>query len=122
MVVNFKYMKILKLIVVFILYSPILFLSLFYSFVIRVSEKIGHIPKYNNPDPNNIGFDRHMVLIDRSADFLLVTLFFLLVAAIAMGFKKPLLGISSKHLLVSLILLVIVLFTFLSPLMEWYSD
>ena len=51
--------KTLKILIFIAIYYPIIDLSLIYSFSLRAMIKLGRFPKYNDPDPKDLGFDEH---------------------------------------------------------------
>jgi len=105
-----------------ILYYPLLFLIIFYSLIIKVTNEIGHVPEYNNPDPNKLNIEGYRYLIGITGVSLVIPLLVLVVGIISFLFKRPVFKIKPIHFIISAILFFMIIITIFSSLMEWYGD
>lgn len=117
-------MKILKILVYSAIYYSSVDLLLFYSFVLRAWIKLGYVPYYNNPDPQDLGFDKHYkVAFYWSGEPLPYCWGILLVYGIICLIKRRnFLQINKWHFIAFGLLTFIEVITAFSPLFEWFVD
>lgn len=99
---------------------------LFYTFVIRAYFALGRFPRPYRPDPKELGFNIHMILIYLSIVLTLVGALPWLAVTIASWFKK---SFDKKFLLIANIIYIISLIGFViffkfdpGRFMEWFMD
>jgi hypothetical protein len=116
-------MKYLKALYIVGLYLSALDLFVFYSFCIRAINKLGFVPYYNHPDPSKLGFNFHYALVWQVSNILIVPIGLLILAIIFYLIKKQsILAISKVHFIMSLALLFLEIFTYISSLNSWFLD
>lgn len=116
-------MKIIKGLIYVALYYMLLDLFVFYSFVFRAWSKLGYLPYYNHPDPNDLGFYNHYRMVHNCFELIpycLVIIF--LYGIICIMMKKIVFKINKWHFFIFGILIFIEVMTIFSPLFEWFVD
>ena len=104
-------------------YLPILHLIFFYSFLIRAIIKLGYFPTYENPDPNELGFEIHQKLTCDSANLIYLSMCAILIYVIHYLIKrKVIFDIQRQHLSICIVLLTLVIVTYLSDFFTWFVD
>lgn len=101
--------KILKIIVFIAIYYPIIDLGIFYSFVLRAITKLNRLPTYNNPDPKDLGFNKHYEFVYTNYfEFIPITsLIVIIYLIICLIKKRNLLQLDKKHFVMFFILIII---------------
>ncbi|RYE24120.1 MAG: hypothetical protein EOP51_08400 [Sphingobacteriales bacterium] len=104
-----------------LVYVPILWLTVFFGVIGYVTIRLGHIPQYGaDLDPSALG----LMKFTTSTGYILLPGVLVWVLWPFIGFayliaKRPL---SSKHLYIYLMTLVIFLTTYCTGLFEWFLD
>lgn len=100
---------------------PWIYIVSFYSYVIRVAIKVGHLPGYNNPDPSYI-YLGHRNIISYSFEFSfwgsIIGVLLLII------FRRKLFDTKNRRYLYSFVLgISIIIFNlFFDPFDTWYLD
>ena len=102
-------------------FSPYIYLTAFYSFVIRATITLGYIPSYDYPDPKTLHFDIHHEIVWEAFEFsaMGVVLYVALLCFFVARYKtidKPALSIISVG--IGLVLLHL----FSDPFFTWFVD
>lgn len=100
---------------------PYISVLFFLSFLIRVMWVIKRIPRYNQPDPNSLGFTTHQMLVYEVANVTLIILPFLFLLAIICQIKKIFIN---PGLWIYFIFGILLFFYFvlLSDIAVWFAD
>lgn len=101
-------------------YSPLLYLVVFYTLVIRIKLQIGKFPYYGD-DSGKIDFSFHRMLVEKSfsLSLLSIILFFILFAYVY--FKVDIL--LKREILIFIFCTLLLLFHFLwDPMFIWFAD
>lgn len=115
--------KTLRIIIYLAIYYPIIDLALLYSFVIRATFTLGKLPRYNDPDPSDLGFNVHYnfvywnYLAPIPICILIVVVYFILWIIK----KKNPLSISIEHFIAFITLMIIEFITIIS-FGGWFVD
>lgn len=113
----------LKWVYIILLLYPIVNMVMLYSYYLRIWSLIGYAPSYNNPDPKDLKLDSYHQLVTASFDILPASAIALTLAGIYyLITKKRFLNIRHRYLAISLGSFILLLFTLLSPVFEWFID
>ncbi|RYE52785.1 MAG: hypothetical protein EOP48_15750 [Sphingobacteriales bacterium] len=116
-------MNIFKVLVYLAIYYVGFELLIFYSFVLRAWYKLGYVPYYDNPDPQDLLFDRHYAIVGYTYEPLPYSLGILLIYALICLIKREnVLKINKWHFVIFGFLMFILIMTAFSPLFEWFVD
>jgi len=103
-------------------YLPYLYLTIYYSYILRAIIKIGRIPTYNNPDPKELGFNVHRNIVYKSFDIIVYTFGVFLLLLLAAYFLKKLRVKKIHFRLMCIGIVLFILDLLLNPFNEWFLD
>lgn len=102
---------------------PFIVLAVFYTFVLWVWIKVGHLPHYNFPDPKTIEISSIYSIVKRIIDLLVIVICFELVTSIFFLLKSKLIWDNKLLIFFTGLFLMILLISFdPSHLFEWFVD
>jgi hypothetical protein len=103
-------------------YLPYLYLSLFYTYVLRAVIKLGRLPSYDNPDPKELGFDHHREIIYKTFDYSVYSIGIGVMLLILLRLAGKL-DVNKIHLIMfSVGVIAVMLHLFADPFDEWFVD
>lgn len=116
-------LRLIKWVYILLIMYPIIFVLIFYAFFLRAWIKLGYPPRYNQPDPKTLGFEVHRNLVYLSGELLPYSLLALILACVYLLItKKKFLGIRYRFLLISVAGFMLLFFTLLTSIAEWFAD
>lgn len=115
--------KTLRIIIFISIYYPIIDLGIIYSFVLRTTFTLARFPKYNDPDPKELGFDEHYSFVySYYLEFIPYCILIVLIYVIICLIKKiNLLSIKLLHFIFFSTLIIVELLTIIS-FGGWFVD
>lgn len=104
---------------------PISWVALFFSFVLRARHALGRWPSYDHPDPKQLGFGWHHLIIWLTinlvlASFCLAPVFLVIgIARLRSRFHQ---WVSLSLFVLGVILILVILFVDPGGFLDWFAD